>query len=171
MAIRSYHQILAKNGCVPSIVPGWGFAKIAFVPAPSRCAAVSVVAFYSLKRYNRYNMPKCNPDPDLLHAIEAFVQSAGGNESEAARKLGTTRLRINRIRKRKGAATPAVRDDLWRRIQGALSNPSSADLNDTFDTKTIQIVRDVPHVALQVLRYMKDAIERDIGAEGQIHAR
>lgn len=115
-------------------------------------------------------MPKSDPDPVLLEAIEAIVQSAGGNESEAARKLGTTRLRINRIRKQKGASTPAVRNDLWRRLERASSDPLVTNLNDTFDTKTIQIVRDVPHVALQVLRYMKDAIERDIGPEGQIHA-
>jgi len=115
-------------------------------------------------------MPKVEPNSALLAAIEAVVQSAGGNESEAARRLGTTRLKINRVRRAKGGATPATRDALWKmleRLAHAGENPTS---NDTNDTEMIQIVRDVPGVALQVLRYMTGVIERDIGPEGQVHA-
>jgi hypothetical protein len=114
-------------------------------------------------------MPKVDVDLALLAAVEAVVRSAGGNESEAARRLGTTRLRINRVRKQRGGVTASVRQDLWKRLELASSGSQQA-LTDTFDTQTIQIVRDVPAVALQVLRYMADVIERDIGPEGQVHA-
>ncbi|MEQ1519082.1 MAG: hypothetical protein ABL931_21595, partial [Usitatibacteraceae bacterium] len=102
--------------------------------------------------------------------VEAIVAQADGNESEAARRIGVTRLRINRVRKQAGAVTAAVRVDLWRRIE-QLSAVASPAKKDTNDTDAIQIVRDVPHVALQVLRYMTDAIERDMGMEGRASAK
>ncbi|MEO3433217.1 helix-turn-helix domain-containing protein [Inquilinus sp. CAU 1745] len=112
-------------------------------------------------------MPKVEPDNALLQAVEAVVQSAGGNQSEAARRLGTSRLRISRILKQQGGATPAVRYDLWRKLKPTLSDGPSSQRKDT---KKIQGTRDVPSVALQLLRYMTDAIERDIKLEGQSHA-
>lgn len=115
-------------------------------------------------------MPKITADKDLLRAIDAIVEQAHGNESEAARRIGVSRLKINRVRKQAGAVTSAVRLDLWRRIE-QLSAAASPAKTDTNDTQMIQIVRDVPHVALQVLRYMTDAIERDMGMEGQASAR
>ncbi len=115
-------------------------------------------------------MPKVATDNELLNAIEAVVAQADGNESEAARRIGVTRLKINRIRKQRGAVTEAVRLDLWRRIEQQIAVGNSTS-NDTTDTKTIQIVRDVPHVALQVLRYMTDAIERDMSTEGRASAK
>lgn len=115
-------------------------------------------------------MPKVDPNVALLNAIEAVVRSAGGNESEAARRLGTTRLKINRIRKAKGGATPATRDELWKKLEQFDQGSEASELNETNDTETIQIVRDVPGVALQVLRYMTGIIERDIGSEGRPHA-
>lgn len=114
-------------------------------------------------------MPKVEQDPALLQAIEAVVRQAGHNESEAARRLGVTRLRINRIRKQGGGAVPATRHDLWQRIQRLSSDvePIETELSDT---QVIQIVRDVPQVALQVLRYMTDAVERDLEPEGHTDA-
>ena len=115
-------------------------------------------------------MPKIAADNDLLRAIEAIVAQAGGNESEAARMLGVTRLKINRVRKQAGAVTAPVRLDLWRRIE-QLAPVTSSTKKDTNDTQAIQIIRDVPHVALQVLRYMTDAIERNMGMEGRASAK
>lgn len=115
-------------------------------------------------------MPKVAPNSVLLSALEAVIQSAGGNESEAARRLGTTRLVVNRVRKAKGGATPATRDELWKMFEQLDHGGENPNSNDTNDTETIQIVRDVPGVALQVLRYMTGIIERDIGSEGQAHA-
>lgn len=116
-------------------------------------------------------MPKVDPNAALLTALDAIVAEAMGNESEAARRLGTTRLKINRVRKAKGGATPATRSELWTKLERlAQGNQADAE-NDTYDTEKIQIVRDVPGVALQVLRYMTGIIERDIGAEGHLHAR
>lgn len=114
-------------------------------------------------------MPKIAADNELLKAIEAIVAQADGNESEAARRIGVTRLKINRVRKQAGAVTATVRLDLWRRIEQltAVASPAKKYTNDT---QAIQIVRDVPHVALQVLRYMTDAIERDMGMEGRASA-
>lgn len=115
-------------------------------------------------------MPKVEPNSALLRAIEAVIHSAGGNESEAARRLGTTRLKINRVRRAKGGATPATRDALWKMLECLDQGGENPNSNDTSDTETIQIVRDVPGVALQVLRYMTGIIEREIGSEGQAHA-
>jgi hypothetical protein len=114
-------------------------------------------------------MPKVEADVALLEAIEVLVRNAGGNESEAARRLGTSRLKINRIRKQGGAATEAVRQDLWKKLERKSQSAQSMAGNDTTDTEPIQIVRDVPRVALQVLRYMTEVIERELGPEG--HAR
>lgn len=114
-------------------------------------------------------MPKVNEDHDLLEAIEAVVQMSGHNESQAARNLGVTRLKINRIRKQQGRATPATRNDLWRRVAKFTGDESLAR-NSTKDTKETQIVRDVPHVALQVLRYMTAAIERHLDSESRTDA-
>lgn len=115
-------------------------------------------------------MPKVVTDTPLYNALEAVVRRAGGNESEAARLLGVTRLKINRIRKAQGGATPAVRNEVWRRLEALDGDDRSLALNETIDTETIQIVRDVPGVALQVLRYMTGIIERDIGSEERSHA-
>jgi len=115
-------------------------------------------------------MPKVDPDSALLTALDAVVKDAGGNESEAARRLGTTRLKINRVRKAKGGATPATRSELWEMLERLGQRDHTSARNDTYDTEAIQIVRDVPGVALQVLRYMTGIIERDIGLEGQPHA-
>lgn len=116
-------------------------------------------------------MPKVDPDTALLTALDAIVKDAGGNESEAARRLNTTRLKINRVRKAKGGATPAIRSELWDKLERLRQDDRPNTPNDTYDTETIQIVRDVPGVALQVLRYMTGIIERDIGSEGKSHAR
>ncbi|MCW4463114.1 hypothetical protein OK349_15475 [Sphingomonas sp. BT-65] len=116
-------------------------------------------------------MPKVHPDTALYNAVEALVDAAGGNESEAARRVGTTRLRINRIRKSRGAVTPAVRSELWKKLELFAQGNPPAQKSDTFDTETIQIVRDVPGVALQVLRYMTGIIQRDIGREGHANER
>ena len=115
-------------------------------------------------------MPKVNPNTALLTALDAVVKGAGGNESEAARQLGTTRLKINRVRKAKGGATPATRSELWKKLEQLGQGGLAASSSDTYDTEAIQIVRDVPGVALQVLRYMTGIIERDIGLEEQPHA-
>lgn len=115
-------------------------------------------------------MPKIAADTELLKAIETLVAQAGGNESAAARRIDVPRLRINRVRKQAGAVTEPIRLDLWRRIE-QLSGSSSATTSDTNDTRTIQIVRDVPHVALQVLRYMTDAIERNMDTGGRSSAK
>lgn len=115
-------------------------------------------------------MPKIAADTELLKAIEALVEQAGGNESAAARSINVPRLRINRVRKQAGAVTEPIRLDLWRRLE-QLSGGSSAAKSDTNDTQAIQIVRDVPHVALQVLRYMTDAIEKSIDIGGRASAK
>lgn len=115
-------------------------------------------------------MPKVEPNAALYQAVEAVVRSSGGNESEAARRLGVTRLKVNRVRRAGGGATPAVRTELWKKLE-ILARGQSENENDTIDTEVIQIVRDVPGVALQVLRYMSDIIERDIGLEDAAHAR
>lgn len=106
-------------------------------------------------------MPKIAADNDLLEAIEAVVRQSRGNESEAARKIGVSRLRINRVRKQRGSVTVPIKLDLWKRLE-RLAEPPGTAKKDTSDTEVIQIVRDVPNVALQVLRYMTDAIERDL---------
>ena len=128
---------------------------------------VSLVAFDRSLRYIRYTMPKVAPNRPLLDAIEEVVTQAGGNESEAARRLGISRLRVNRIRKLKGGATPAVRNELWKRLK---SLDSGKDGLTKKDTTTIQSARDVPGIALQVLRYMVRVLERDIGTEGHPNA-
>jgi hypothetical protein len=115
-------------------------------------------------------MPKVDPNSALLTALDAIVKEAGGNESEAARRLGTTRLKINRVRKAKGGATPATRNELWGKLERLAQGNQTSASNDTYETEMIQIVRDVPGVALQVLRYMTGIIERDIGSEGSRHA-
>lgn len=132
---------------------------------------VSVVAFYEKIRYNCDTMPKVDPDPDLLRALEAIVESAGGNEAEAARRLGTSRLKINRIRKAKGGATPATRNELWKMLERLGRGRHDATSTETSDTETIHVVRDIPVVALHVLRYMTGIIERDIGSDAPPHAR
>lgn len=114
-------------------------------------------------------MPKVDPDTALLTALDAVVRGAGGNESEAARRLGTTRLKINRVRKARGGATPATRSELWEKLERLGQGNQNGAPNDTSDTKVIQIVRDVPGVALQVLRYMTGIVERDIVSERQPH--
>lgn len=116
-------------------------------------------------------MPKMEPDMHLLAAINAVVDRSGGNESEAARHLGVTRLKINRVRRQQGAVTPAVRNDLWQRLERLSQAPGHHDKNDTSDPEMIQIVRDVPAVALQVLRYMANVIERDLRTEETSSAR
>lgn len=116
-------------------------------------------------------MPKVDPNGLLLDAIEEVVALAGGNESEAARRLGTSRLKVNRIRKAKGGATPAVRNELWKGLKSLKSGEGGSITIDTSDTKTIQPARDVPDIALQVLRYMTSVLERDIGTEGHSNAR
>lgn len=115
-------------------------------------------------------MPKVDHDTALLTALNAVVKQAGGNESEAARRLGTTRLKINRVRKASGGATPATRSELWKKLERLEQGNQASALNDTYDTEAIQIIRDVPAVALQVLRYMAEVVERDIASEGQSHA-
>lgn len=116
-------------------------------------------------------MPKVTPDPALLNALEALIASAGGNESEAARRMGTTRLKINRVRKAKGGANPGTRDELWKKLERLGQGGQTATSREFNDTETIQIFRDVPGVALQVLRYVTGIIERDIGSEGPPRAR
>ena len=116
-------------------------------------------------------MPKVDANPQLLRAIEEIVAQAGGNESQAARLLGTTRLRVNRIRKAGGGATPAVRNDLWKMIELLSHGKDGSITNDTFDTQTMQSDRDVPSIALQVLRYMTSVLEREISTEGRSNAR
>ena len=116
-------------------------------------------------------MPKVDADTALLTALDAVVKNARGNESEAARRLGTTRLKINRVRKAKGGATPATRRELWKKLEGFEQGDQTDVTNDTYDTETIQIVRDVPGVALQVLRYMTGIIERDIGSDRHPRAK
>lgn len=116
-------------------------------------------------------MPKVDPNLLLLRAIEKVVEGAGGNESEAARRLGTSRLRVNRILKAKGGATPAVRNELWKRLETLDHGEDGPITIDTSDTEAIQSGRDVPGIALQVLRYMTSVLERDIGAEGQSNAQ
>ncbi|WP_156457913.1 hypothetical protein [Sphingomonas sp. Leaf412] len=116
-------------------------------------------------------MPKVDPNILLFDAIEAVVEQAGGNESEAARRIGTTRLRLNRIRKKGGGATPAVRNELWKLLESLDRNADGSAKSDTSDTKAIHPNRDVPGIALQVLRYMTTVLERDLGTEGQCNAR
>lgn len=114
-------------------------------------------------------MPKVQPNPTLHQAIEALVVTCGGNESEAARRLGVSRLKVNRIRKSGGGATPAVQAEFWKKLEAQSSSNRGAK-NDTTGQQLIQIVQDVPGVALQVLRYIAGIIERDMDSKGQSHA-
>lgn len=141
------------------------------MPDPIPRLPVSYVAFTQEFRYIRYTMPKVDPDAALLTALDTVVRAAGGNESEAARRLGITRLKINRVRKARGGATPATRTELWKKLERLEQSNQGGTSNDTYDTYAIQIVRDVPGIALQVLRYMAAVVERDIKSEGQPHAQ
>ena len=114
-------------------------------------------------------MPKVDPNLLLLDAIEEVVTLAGGNESEAARRIGTTRLRVNRIRKAQGGATPAVRNEMWTKLKSLNHGESRSTISDTSGTKTIQS-HDVRRIALHVLHYITSVLERDIGTEGQSNA-
>lgn len=109
-------------------------------------------------------MPKAKPDRALLEAIEAVVNSVAGNESEAARKLGVSRVKIHRIRKQRGAAIPAVQQDLWQRIK-KITTDSEISTSDTVNSEVIYGASDVQNIAIQVLRYIADVIEREIQSE------
>lgn len=110
-------------------------------------------------------MPAVPEDKQLLLAVRELVRDRRG-QAAAARHLGMPRLRINRLLKQKGAVTDRVRAEFWEAFEKA-GNTNADTSSRSTASEPIQVIRDVPAVAIQVIRYMAQAVERERHSEGE----
>jgi hypothetical protein len=68
------------------------------------------------------------------------------------------RLRVNRLVKQEGRLTKPVRARMWTALRVATGQHS--DELPAKEDKPIQVIQNLPDVAIQVLRYMTEAVER-----------
>jgi hypothetical protein len=104
-------------------------------------------------------MPRAAPDTELLTRVLSLIEACSGNQSEAARRMGMSRLDVNRLLAQEGRVTMPKRQRLWKGIERA----TAARVEDLQPVKTLQSIQDVPVIALQVLQYMTEAVEERQG--------
>lgn len=108
-------------------------------------------------------MPVVPADEQLLLAVRNLVKICRG-QAAAARRLGMSRLRISRLLKQNGGVTERVRAEFWEALEKAGRPGGGASSRPSADEQ-IQVIRDVPAVAIQVIHYMARAVERERHSE------
>lgn len=99
-------------------------------------------------------------DQQLLEYVEALVRSCNNNQSEAARKMGVTRLQVNRLLQ-SGRARNATREKLWEGLTRATGVKAPQRGIHTARSK-----HSVSEIALQVIQYINAAVEDRSRREG-----
>lgn len=103
-------------------------------------------------------MPSYPADPQLLSAVKRVVAACANNQSEAARRLKTTRLRINRLIAQQGRVAEATRRDLWEGIR-AVRGQEDEFASDPPERETTQQPPRIDDIARQVIQLIKTAVE------------
>lgn len=103
-------------------------------------------------------MPRVRPDHDLGRMVEAYVRTAhSGNKAGASEALSVTRPVLYRALK--GAVTKATAANLRAKLSNKgfvqpVTGAEPAEDRATLDS-------DIPDIALQVLRFMTQAVQHE----------
>jgi hypothetical protein len=122
----------------------------------ARPARVYHLLHFACYTDTKWYMPSADPDDQLLRAVSALVKNCK-SQAEAARRLGMPRLRISRLLKQEGRLTERVRAEFWNALD-EVQGPAGPTPHRS---EPIQVIRDVPAVAMQVIQFMAKAVERE----------
>lgn len=108
-------------------------------------------------------MPRVSPDNELSRMLAAYVRDRhDGNKAGASKALSITRPVMYRALR--GSVTKATGEDLRAKLKGeGITSAVANGVDDPADAGAGP--RDIPALALQVLRFMTQAVQHERTAD------